>query len=175
MRRWMGALLIVAVLAGCSSGGGGGGGSSGQSSQPSDDQVRSQLKKVLTDTDMRDFITTQVKTEGGVVMMEKALDTQEGQKALADSVKTRISDPQGQQAIAEAFGKMSGNPKFRAQLQLIMRDLMQEMLMKGVQGGGQQGGGGQAGGGGGGADQSGGGGGGGGAGQGQGGGGGGGG
>ena len=144
----MGALVSVAILVGCSGGGGGGGGGT-QQAKVEDDQVKKAVKATLAENEQKDWMASQVKTEAGTAMLEKALDTQEGQKTITEAVKKSVTDVTGQQAIADSFGKMVESPKFKAQLQLIIRDLMQEMMMKGVQGGqagggqGGQGGGGQ--------------------------------
>jgi hypothetical protein len=132
LRKWMGALLMAAVLVGCSGGGGGGGGE--QQARVGDDQVKKAVKSHLAENEQKDWIASQIKTETGIVMLDKALDTQEGQKIIAEAVKKAVIEVNGQQAIADSFGKMVESPKFKAQLQLIIRDLMQEMMMKGVQG-----------------------------------------
>jgi hypothetical protein len=164
MRRWILALLMgLVAISGCAGGGGGGGGGQqGQGTQQvSDDQVRKAVRESFADNQTKDFISSLVKLESGHAAMEKALDTQEGQKALSQAVQQSITNPAGQQAMADAFGKMIENPKFKAQFQLLIRNALQEIMMRGVQGGGQgggqQGGGGQGdgdqGGGGGGGDQ----------------------
>jgi hypothetical protein len=140
-------LLGTTVLtAGCM--GGGGGSQPQQSPEPSSDQVEKAVDASLHKEDMKDFIRTSVRTQAGSELLELALDTQDGQKLVSDAVKRALNSATGQQAIISKIGELMNDPAFKTQVQMAIKDTLQEMLAKGTagqqqkQGGGQQGGGG---------------------------------
>jgi len=153
MRKWLVAVLLgIMLTAGCS---GGGQQQPQASAEPSSDQVEKAVKKTLHEDDMKDFLRTSVRTEGGGQMLEMALDTQEGQKAVQESVKRALGSATGQQAIGNKVGEMMTDPTFKVQVQQAIRDTIMEMMAKGSEGakkkegGSAKGGGGSSGGGGG--------------------------
>lgn len=144
----MALLLSAFLVTGCMSGGGG----QQQAPGPKEEDIQKAVKQTLHEDAMKDFMRTQVKNEAGVAMLEMALDTQEGQKALQESVKQAITSPMGEQLISKKVGEMINDPLIKSQMQQALRDAMMEVLAKGTEekqkkdekkgGGGKEGGGG---------------------------------
>lgn len=131
MRKWLAVVLMGTIFAsGCM----GGGQQQPQSApEPSGEQVEKSVKKALHDEDMKDFLRTQVRTQAGIEMLEMALDTQEGQKALQEAVKRTLSTSVGQQAIANKLGEMLNDPAFKTQIQMAIKETLTEVLAKGAE------------------------------------------
>ena len=101
-KRLIAVLLSAFLVTGCMAGGGGGGGGGQQQQapEPKPEDVQKAVKQTLHEDAMKDYLRTQVRNEAGVEMLEMALDTKEGQKALQESVKQAISSPRGEQMIS---------------------------------------------------------------------------
>ena len=134
MRKWLATVLLGSLLvSGCMAGGGGS--QPQRAPEPSSDEVKKAVKSTLSDTEMKDYIRTQVRTASGNEMLELALDTQEGQKAIHDAVNRALTSATGQQAITKKVGDMMADPQFKLQVQQAIRETLTEMLAKGTDSG----------------------------------------
>lgn len=118
-----------------------------KSPEPSSDQVEKAVKKVMQEDEMRELVKREARTATGVEVLEQALDTKEGEKAVSDSVKRALGSSSGRSTMQEEMAKLMEDPQFKMSVQMAIRQTMTEMLSKGTeapkkgQGGGGQGGG----------------------------------